>query len=144
MIWNQDRCYCLWSNNICYLGYFLENVKFWEVKKWPYFKLKFNYDRVGVQQNPFSINPFEKFCFGNWHYLPLNSIFVETRRCLDQGTEKNQVPCLLPIGVGNVQIQQHAKSALALTKRYKVCFGLSKTLFQRKYASFKQFEAYSS
>ena len=67
----------------------LDRVKFENLKKRHHFKLKFNYDRVRVQQNPFSINPFEKFCFGNWHYLPLNSIFVETRRCLDQGTEKN-------------------------------------------------------
>ena len=70
------------------------NLKTW--KKWPYFKLKFSYERVGVQQNPFSINPFGKFCLGNWLYFPFNSIFVETRRCLDQGTEKTKchVSCL--------------------------------------------------
>ena len=93
---NQNNVLSYGPTHVSYCENFWigSNLKTW--KKWPYFKLKFNYARVGIQQNPFSSNPFGKFRLGNWLYFPLNSIFVETRRCLDQGTEKTKchVSCL--------------------------------------------------
>ena len=49
-------------------------------KKNPHFKLKFNCDTVGVQQNPASLNSFGKFYIGIWIYFQVFSFFVATRR----------------------------------------------------------------
>jgi len=55
----------------------------------------------------------------------------------------NQVPCLLPLKGRKCPDPMACQSSFSQTIRYIVCFGLWKALYQRKCASFKQFEAYS-